>query len=454
VGNLYVVDKDNHRVRKVTREGEVSTLAGGKKGFADGKGSAARFNYPSGIVIDAMGNLYVEDRFNHRVRKVTREGEVSTLAGGGDRSGFADGRGQNARFSDSFNLTIDAAGNLYAADTYNHRIRKVTPAGAVSTLADGSAGFADGEGQNARFSVPTAIAMDRAGNLYVADAGNDRIRKVSPEGKVSTLAGGKRGFADGEGENARFDNPTDIAMDAAGNLYVVDNENHRIRKVSPEGKVSTLAGSGTTGDNKGGFADGAGASARFFHPQGIAIDMAGNLYVGDASNHRIRKITPEGKVSTLAGGEKGFADGKGNSARFDSPRGIALDATGNLYVVDHGNHRIRKVTPAGAVSTLAGDGKFGFADGLGVAARFWYPSGIAIDAAGNLYVPDNRRIRKVTPKGEVSTLAGDGEIGFADGDGRNARFFKPSGIAIDATGNLYVADAGYNNIRKITLQRP
>ena len=439
-GNLYVTDLNNHRIRKITPNGKVSTLAGGEEGFANGKGSNARFNEPGSIAIDTTGNLYVTDR-HEIIRKITPNGVVSTFAG--DVSGFADGQGSAARFNSPRNITIDVAGNLYVVDTDHgvnrvpgNRIRKITPKGKVSTLTGSEGGFADGS--HARFYHPEGIVADGSGNLYVADSYNHRIRKVTPNGEVSTLAGSEKGFADGQGSNAQFFHPTDIAIDAADNLYVADYGNLSVRKVTPNGEVSTLSGEGDMIPWQ-------------CSPTGIAIDMAGNLYVTgqrEADQH-ICKVTPNGKVSILAGSEKGFADGQASDARFHDPAGIAIDAAGNLYVADWGNHRIRKVTPNGEVSTLAG-GEEGFADGSN--ARFSHPYGITIDAAGNLYVAEwgNHRIRKVTPNGKVSTLAGD-EEGFAEGN--TARFHSPHGIAIDSTGNLYVADARNHRIRKIEIRR-
>ena len=463
--NLYVADTGNHNIRKITPKAVVSTLAGSsttnshgmtEPGYADGRGNAARFRKPNGIVMDAVGNLYVTDAGNLRIRKLTPAGEVSTLAGGRDWESLgADGIGSAAQFESPAGITIDATGNLYVTD--EDTLRKVTPTGEVSTLAGvvqmisgPYQTFAEGRGDVARFTRPGGIAIDAAGNLYVADSGNHRIRKVTPAGEVSTLAGnGEDGFVDGTGSVAQFSWPSDIAIDAAGNLYVTDGSNSRIRQVTPAGMVSTFL------------------ETHFFNrPKGMAIDVAGNLYVADQGNHRIRKISPEGEVSTFAGsGANGFADGTGSAAKFSWPSGIAIDEAGNLYVADNGNQRIRKISPAGEVSTFAGNGENGFADGTASAAGFdWFPSGdvydflysgtgvIAIDKADNLYVADygNHRIRKISPAGEVSTFAGSGEVGFADGTGSAAQFNRPSSIAIDNADNLYVTDTGNGRIRKIS----
>jgi len=319
----------------------------------------------------------------------------------------------------------------------------------VSTLAgSGTAAFVNGTGVAASFSGPTALAVDAAGNVYVADTANQRIRKVTPSGVVTTLAGsGTSTFADGTGVNASFSIPLGVAVDAAGVVYVADGGNQRIRKVTPSGVVTTLAGSGTAA-----FADGTGAAASFSGPSGVALDGIGNVYVADTTNQRIRLVTPAGVVSTLAGsGTATFANGTGGAASFDYPNALAVDA-GNVWIADSGNDRIRKMTPAGVVMTLAGSSTFNpFADGTGAAASFNSPQGIALDAADNAYVGDqnHHRIRKVTPAGVVTTLAGSGTPSFADGPAAGAAFFNPSGIAVDAARNVYVGDTNNNRIRKI-----
>ena len=445
-GNVYVADTGNHLIRKITPEGLVSTLAGSTEGFRDGLGTSAEFSYPIGVAVDAEGNVYVADYGNHLIRKVTPEGLVSTLAG--STEGFRDGSGTSAEFSYPIDVAVDAAGNVYVADGDNNLIRKITPEGLVSTLAGRIWGFRDGSGTSAEFNYPIGVAVDAEGNVYVANSYNHRIRKITDEGLVSTLAGSIWGFRDGAGRSAQFNYPYGVAVDAAGNVYVADTNNHAIRKITPEGLVSTLAGSTE------GSADGAGTSAQFNSPTDVAVDAAGNVYVADYLNDRIRKITPEGLVSTLAGSTEGFRDGAGTSAQFNSPAGVAVDAAGNVYVADYLNDRIRKITPEGVVSTLAGSTE-GFRDGLGRSAQFNGPAGVAVDAAGNVYVADeyNHRIRKITPEGVVSTLAGSTE-GFRDGIGRSAQFDKPSGVAVDAEGNVYVADSDNHRIRRIEWEMP
>jgi len=460
-GNVYVADQFNHTIRKITAAAVVTTLAGtaGMTGSADGMGAAARFNQPTGVAVDSAGNIYVADQFNHTIRKVTAAGVVTTLAGTPGMFGNADGTGVAARFSFPTGVAVDGAGNVYVADCANFTIRKVTAAGVVTTLAGtaGMLGSADGTGPAARFYYPDGVAVDSAGNIYVADNFNHTIRKVTPAGGVTTLAGtaGINGSADGKGPAARFDRPTGVAVDSAANVYVADYGNHIIRKVTAAGDVTTLAG--TAGMQ--GSADGTGPAARFYYPYGMAIDSAANVYITDHANQTIRKVTAAGVVTTLAGtaGMLGSTDSTGAAAHFYYPEGVAVDSAGNVYVADQFNHTIRKVTAAGVVTTLAGTaGMPGSADGTGAAARFSKPWGVAVDSAGNIYVADrdNYTIRKVTAAGVVTTLAGTAGLrGRADGTGPAARFNFPSSVAVDSAGNVYVADQFNHTIRKVTAAR-
>jgi sugar lactone lactonase YvrE len=316
---------------------------------------------------------------------------------------------------------VDKAGNVYVADTGNDTIRKMTPQGLVTTLAGmaGQRGSMDGTGSKARFADPFDVTVDSAGNIYVADEGNDTIRKVTSDGMVTTLAGlvGNFGSTDGTGSAARFGSkdggPSGVAVDGEGDVYVTDTQNHTIRKVTPTGVVTTLAGNASIsgyGWSMGGSTDGTGSEARFNYPWGVAVDKAGTIYVADSLNHTIRKVTRAGVVSTLAGqtgltgpaalANVGSADRTGNAARFRGPQRVAVDSTGNVYVADTGNRTIRRITPAGVVTTLAGQvGSNGNADGTGSVARFGYPNGVAVDNAGNVYEmdSDNSTIRKGFP---------------------------------------------------------
>ena len=322
---------------------------------------------------------------------------------------------------------------------------------AVTTIAgSGVLGFADGNGTSALFSNPMGVAADSAGNIYVADSRNNLIRKITPQGMVSTLAGsGKEAATDGHGTTASFFFPTAIATDAKGNVYVADTHNSLIRKITPEGIVSTIAGRSPTkklNDKKD--------TARFDNPYGIAVDKDGNVFVADWDKNQIKKISPDGKVAVVAGnGERGAKDGKASDATFYLPEGITIDNKGNLYVADCYNNRIRKITQDGTVTTLAGHTKRGSVDGKGAAAAFWHPNGITVDKNGNVYVADagNNKIRKITPDGQVSTFAGTGAGGAGNGHADKASFYAPSGIVTDKNGNMYIADYENNRIRKISL---
>lgn len=315
---------------------------------------------------------------------------VTTVAGTPNVSGLVNGTGTNARFNTAIGIAVDAAGSAYIADDNNHVIRKVTAAGAVTTFA----GIAGGGGSNdgtttARFLYPKAVAADADGNVYVADTLNHTIRKITPAGLVSTLAGspGSTGSTNGTGSAARFNMPQGIAVDKSGNIYVTERVNHTIRKITPAGVVTTLAGTaGVVGT-----ADGTGTAARFNAPTGIGVDTLGNVYVADTYNYTLRKITPSGVVSTLVGvaGTAGSSDGAGQSARLRNPNGVAVDLAGNIYIADGIDATIRKVTPAGYATTIAGlAGLRGTVDGVGADARLHTPYGIAVTPSGDLLISD------------------------------------------------------------------
>jgi sugar lactone lactonase YvrE len=541
-GNLYVTDYGNHTIRKRAPDGVITTVAGlaGVSGAQDGSGSEARFSQPSGIALDGAGNIFVSDNAGIRkitpgrvvstflgnpdgrpslgglavdtngsvyvagggantVLKISPSGDVATLAGTG-ALGSADGLAAQATFAYVAAVAVDPVGNVYVADRDNFTIRRISTTGFVTTVAGaaGLSGAADGVGTAARFAGPAGIAMDPTGAIYVADAGdfrafNNTIRRIGIDGAVSTIAGkvGVNTAVDGVGAAASFGDPRGITVDSVGNVFVADRAVNTIRKVTPIGEVTTIAGSLPAT----GAVDGVGPAARFTNPQNVAVDGSGTIYVADAGNNLIRKITPAGVTATLAGkaGVGGTADGTLASATFDSPSGIALGPGGSIYVADSGSHRIRRISSDGTVATLAGAnwptpvvGGFPLpivgsvpvaiaVDGSGnvyvadsgmnmirkvspsgsdsVLTTAIAPRGVAVDTNGNLYVSDsgNQTIRKIAVSGQDTVVAGaPGSLGSADGNGAAARFINPGALSVDGPGNIFVADTGNHLIRKIS----
>ena len=475
-GTFYAVD-GNNKIRRITAAGVITTVAGsGTPASTDGTGTNASFNTPTSITFDTNGNLYVVDFFGNKIRMITPAGVVTTLAGSGSRA-FADGTGTNASFNYPWGIVTDNLGNLYISDRDNGRIRKLVIAtGVVTTLAgNGSGTSTDGTGTNAIVSYPTGLTIDPAtGTMIVADG--SRIRRVTFAGVVTTIAGNTTNATiDGVGTNASFNGPLGFAADSAGNIFVGEQTGYRIRKITPAGLVTTIAGSGTATT-----VNGIGASASFNQVLGVTIDSFGNIYAFDLG-HYIRKLIPipsnpftsytgslnvstiyantginsmrlgadYGVVTTFAGsGANSDVNGTGTGASFNTPEGIVYDPFSNcFYVVGRGSTALRKVTLAGVVTTLA----------TGMASA---RNGVTVDPAGNIYVVQGYNINivnKITPAGVVTVLAGSGVCNSIDGTGTNASFNNPYGLTCDPTGNyLYVSDCagggpGGNKIRRVTL---
>lgn len=459
-GWLYVTDRYNHSIRRITPTGAVTTYAGanGEAGAVDGPAALARFNEPLGITDNGTGGLYVVDRLNHAIRRIDANGNVTTFAGLLGSPGSADGPAADARFLRPTGITRANNGDLFVTDSGNHTIRRITAAGVVSTWA-GSAGFpgtANGQGPAARFEFPGDLVLFGDGSLLVADTGNHSIRQITADRTVSLYSGrlNVEGYANGSLLDARYYVPTAIAQAPGNSLIVVDAMNHSLRRISSDTTVTLLAGGG----GNFGRSDGTGPRARFNFPQGVAVHSSGDVYVADGRGNSLRRIFSGGETLTILPGTASagtYLDGPAGTATTDYPSGVAVGADRTLYFCEYQSHTIRRMRASGEVETIAGrPGVAGSADGRGEAARFRFPTGVAVDEAGNVFVADSNShvIRRIAAGNDVvTTFAGlPGSPGSADGRGNAARFRFPRGLCVDRGGNVYVADAGNHLIRMIT----
>jgi sugar lactone lactonase YvrE len=538
IGNVYVADFGNFRIRRIGLDGIITTVAGNGTFGSSGDGGAAidaQLSYPTGVAIDSSGNLFIAQSYffsnippgANRIRKVSPDGLIQTVAGNGTYGFSGDGGpAVAAALSQNWSIAVDPAGNLFIADYFNNRVRKVSPDGIITSVIAKSTSdsrcIADSSGDGgpasrAHFCAPHTVAVDDSGNLFIGEYGfyddgtDDRlplnfiIRKVSPNGTISTLAGnGVSGFS-GDGGPARaaelvggplavdktgalfladstrireispdgiirttagngyasfsgdggpvasamLDRPVAVTTDRAGNVFILDNPFYsRVRKVTPDGIINTVAGNGTQGYSGDG---GPAIAAAFRQPQSLAVDAAGDLFIADVNNNRVRKVSPDGLITTIVGNG-------GASSRVDSgsamdiaisPNAVAVDAAGDLFIAD--GLRIRKLTPDDFIQTVAGMfGSSGFSGDGGPAtqAQLQYPRGIALDALGNLFIADGSRVRKVATDGVITTVAGNGEEGYSgDGGPATQAALVAVAVAVDDAGNLFIL--GNNRVRKV-----
>ena len=476
-GNLYIADRNNHRIRKVDTRGIITTVAGnGTAGFSGdgGKATQAQLNLPSGVAVDDKGNIYISDRSNNRVRVVDNKGTITTFAGnGGDGYSGDSGPATKAQLSKPFGLALDKKGNLYIADRENNRVRKVNPQGIITTVAgDGGFFFMGDNGPSYRASIagPTGIVVDKNGILYIADRNNNRIRSVDTQGMIRTVAGTGQQDYNGESEIARDTNlylPFGMALDQDGKILIIDRSHYRIRRIDlRRGSIETVAGNGVkmfAGD--GGPATG----AKLSFPHGIAVDKKGNVIISDKGHYRIRRVSPDGIIQTIAG--NGIRGNIGDDlpalkASLYGATSLKLNDKDEIFTISPSSFVsiLRKIDEKGMMRKVLDTVSKNYLESIakskykgkvqtGELAIITTFSDIAFDHKGNMFISDrlNHQIRKVSAQGEITTIAGTGESAYY-GDGGpalEAAFRDPSALVTDKAGNLYIADAANNMIRKI-----
>jgi uncharacterized protein (TIGR03437 family) len=473
-GNLYIYDSENLRIRRVTPDGVISTYAGtGVNGYTGDGGPAlqAQIELDGKMAVDATGTLYFTDGVDSVVRRITPDGTITTYAGNGQLATAPDnGNNGPATMAELGlvlgGLTIDSAGNLYVAEDYTNQIRKITPTDVIVPVAgSGTPGLVNGAAVSAQFSSPTGIALDAGGNLYVADANNGVVRKISAAGIVSTIAGTPVFSFSGDGGPAllaTFRFPEGVAIGGDGNLYVEDTGNFRIREVSADGTIRSVAGNGQFEATPDGTP---AASASLVGPNLLSFDPSGRLLIADPGDFTVRRINSDGTIQTIAGtGVEGVGDGyqlsyggQGNETLIGTPRQAVADAHGNIYVSDDYASVVYKITPDGILNVFAGQvgvDQFGGDNVQATSSSFAGPQGLALDQNGNLYIADpaDNRIRKVSTNGIITTFAGTGTAGYS-GDGgpaTQATLSFPQGIAFDSKGDLIIADRVNNRLRMVT----
>lgn len=508
-GNLYTAELENYRVRKISANGIIATIAGNGVPQPNGDGGPAvnaSIGFPSIVAVDGAGNVFIADQGYGLVRKVSTNGIITTVAGGGSSAGTDGAQATSINILETMGVAVDSSGNLFLSDNGHNRILKVTASGTIVTVAGtGTAGFSGdgGPATAAQIAAPTRLALDAAGNLYFVDSRNFRVRRISTGGTIATVAGGgttfpadsipatQAGLPDlkaiavdsqanlylaaqwiqkvttdgvihviagngtynfsgngGPATAAQLWEPGDVAIDATGGILIADTWNNMVRRAGPNGTINAVAGNGICSSSGDG---GVAIQTPLCSPGGVALDSSGNLFVSETPNNRIRKVSSAGTITTVAGSGAQGSSGDGGtatSASLNYPVGVAIDGSGNLFIADYGNNRVRKVSNGGVITTVAGTGVQGFSGdgGQATAAQLAFPITVAVDAAGDLLIADaaNSRVRKVTPNGVISTFAGNGTNVYP-GDGVpavNAGIGQPQGLALDTSGNVFISAVG------------
>ncbi len=467
-GNIYLSHRSKNRIRKITSDGIITTIAGnGTAGYSGDGGPAleAALNFPAGLALDKENNLYIADRNNHRIRRVSSKGIITTVAGTGvsDFSGDM-GPALEAHLHFPSDVEVGPKGALYISDRSNHRIRKVDSEGVIKTVAGlGLEGYGGdfGRATEALLKFPFGITLDRQGNLYIADRGNNRVRKVNAKGIITSIAGDSMHSFGGDYGPALYSNlayPTDVVVDEEDNIYIADRNNNRIRKIDRQGVITTFMGMGKTdfnGDNE------IAPETSLYLPFALAVHPDKKLLVVDRSHFRVRSVgLKNSRVNTVAGNGKSLFKGDGGpgtGATLNTPSGIVVDSKNNILFADLQHHRIRKLAPNGIITTFAGTGREGNEGdgGNALVASLFMPSTMAIDHEDNIYVVNRLGngwvVRKIDAQRTITHFAGNGQQG-SGGDGGlavDASFYTISDIATDKKGNVFISDSTSRSIRKI-----